>query len=765
MLIAEKVFDIKHIYTVKNINDSVVETYAKKICLIEVEPVNFLLKSEREQDTIIRAYKSFLKQCDFDMQLFVQTINVDMHEHVEEVKKCIEYEPELSEMAEDYIMFIEDVSGIRRSVAKKFFIVIEAKNEIHVERVIQSIKQCGNDARLCSKEECLNVYKNCYKNFDSFTTDVYDTQDEILKIYPSYFEDKNPNFLIINNKYICSLIITDYAKEMHSAFFNVILSEEVDLMFSLFYEKQSSTEVLKKLTYSIGNAGADIKTSNDNQSDVEILGTTYDDAKYIRRQIQLEQESLYNIYGYISVSANSKEELEVAIQKVEAICNGVGVSTRRALFRQRETFESCLPIFQNMKSLQKYTKRNVLTDGLSSTYLFLANELCDKTGILIGANERDKSLIMIDRFNREKYKNSNMCVIGTSGSGKSYFTKLMAIRNRYLNISQFIIDPEREYIKICKKLNGAIINFENGKIINLMDIREFSNDDGSGFLQSKIGKLNGFFSLVLPDITQEEKNLLEEKIIECYANKNITFDDASLYYECDNARLITAKRFKRSKDMPILMDLYDLIKKDKKLNRLKVLIKPYVSGSESFFNGYTNVDINNKFVVADLFGIEEKSMSAAMFVLTEFFWDKIKEARSQKKIIYLDEAWRLIGSNSETANFIYKIFKTIRKYGGAVTAITQDIEDFFTLEDGKFGKGILNNSSIKTIFQLEENEIKILKNSLNLSEEEEIKIQNAKSGSCLVYAGSNHVEVKVLASEKEHEYISTENALMHTSLG
>ena len=102
------------------------------------------------------------------------------------------------------------------------------------------------------------------------------------------------------------------------------------------------------------------------------------------------------------------------------------------------------------------------------------------------------------------------------------------------------------------------------------------------------------------------------------------------------------------------------------------------------------------------------------------------------------------------------MFKTIRKYGGAATAITQDINDFFSLNNGRYGKGILNNSSIKTIFQLEENEINILRENLNLSEEEIFKIQNAKRGCCLLYAGNNHLCVKVKASTKEHEYISTD---------
>lgn len=278
----------------------------------------------------------------------------------------------------------------------------------------------------------------------------------------------------------------------------------------------------------------------------------------------------------------------------------------------------------------------------------------------------------------------------------------------------------------------------------------------AGYLQNKLNKLNTFFSMLFPDITQEERSLLEEDIIKTYALKGITFDDESLFYEDKSTRLISSKRFKKETDMPTLEELYKVVAKDKKLKRIAVLLKPYVNGSLSFMNGHTNIKLGNSLVVADVFGIEENIIPIAMFVITEFFWDKIKESRSERKIIYLDEAWRLIGNNAESANFVYKMFKTIRKYGGAVTAITQDINDFFTLQEGKFGKGILNNSSVKTIFQLEENDLKLLKENLNLSEEEILKIPNSRRGQCLICAGTNHVEVKVVSSEKEHECVTTE---------
>ncbi len=152
----------------------------------------------------------------------------------------------------------------------------------------------------------------------------------------------------------------------------------------------------------------------------------------------------------------------------------------------------------------------------------------------------------------------------------------------------------------------------------------------------------------------------------------------------------------------------------------------------------------------------EENLKFAMYVFVELFWDSIKADRSIRKAIYLDEIWRLIGvtSNMNVASFIYKIFKTIRKYGGSAVAITQDISDLFSLENGIYGKSILNNSSMKTFFSLEEENIKILSEYANLSEKEKIEIKSLKRGECLMFVGENHILTKIESSEIEKKMIS-----------
>ena len=411
---------------------------------------------------------------------------------------------------------------------------------------------------------------------------------------------------------------------------------------------------------------------------------------------------------------------------------------------------------ENRLEIKNASKRNILTDGLVATYPFISTSIFDENGIFFGINRYNNSMILIDRFDKEKYKNANMCVFGTSGAGKSFFTKLLIYRYRMIGLEQYIIDPEREYNKLCENLGGLLIKIgpSSNTYINVLDIREESIEEESGYLQTKLGKLKGFFKLVLGNINEEEWAILEEKLIETYNLKGITFDDSSLYYKNSNKFSINPI-FKNSKDMPILGDLYNVLNSDEKSKKMAIKLMPFVQGSLSYLNNHTNIELSNNLIVADIYELGEDNIQYGMCIFIDFFWDKIKKNRDSMKAIYMDEIWRLIGvtSNKEVASFIYKIFKTIRKYGGSSVAITQDISDLFSLDEGAFGKSILNNSSVKCFFALEEENILTLEKYTKISEKERIEIKSLKKGENLMFVGDNHILVKVQASDDEIKLI------------
>ena len=546
------------------------------------------------------------------------------------------------------------------------------------------------------------------------------------------------------------LLVVNYNREHNDIILKNLIESNINLNISIFYEIENSYKIIKDLTYQIGNVGLDLKLNKSNRQDIDIAAFTYNDAKYIRKEIQVNNQDLYYLYIYIHVIACSVKELEYLINKIEGLCQGNGIITKKAYFREEETFLTSIPSMENSKIIKEATKRNVLTNGIISTYPFISSSIFDDEGIFIGTNRYNNSLVFIDRYNTEKYKNANLCVFGTSGAGKSYFIKLNIIRYRLFDIYQYIIDPEREYENICNALGGEIIKIgpTADSYINILDIRKDSIEENeNGYLAIKINKLVAFFNLIFGELNEEEKAILEEKLIEVYKLKNITFDDNSLYN--------VNNKFKEKDEMPILEDLYNVFSKDEKTIKFKIKLKPFINGSMSYFNHYTTIEINNKLIVADLYEIEEENMKFSMFLFTDFFWDKIKNNRNQKKAIYLDEIWRLIGvtSNKNVASFVYKIFKTIRKYGGSAIAITQDVMDLFSLENGIYGKSIINNSSNKIFFSLEEDNINLLNNFIKLSEKEKIEIKSLKRGECLIFAAENHILTKIESSNLEKEII------------
>lgn len=599
-----------------------------------------------------------------------------------------------------------------------------------------------------SGKDVIKIKEN--KKINQFINGIFSKKDSIS---PAYINMQNPKYFEVDNLYYSSLIVVNYYREQTDLLLKNLIETNINMNISIFYEKQDSYKTIKDLTYHIGNVGVELKDASENRQDIDIAAYTYNDAKYIRKEIQVNNEELYFLYIYINLYANNIKELEYNLNKIEGIAQSKGMQTRRANFRQEECFLAGLPIMENKEIIKEAAKRNILTTGLLATYPFISSTIFDKNGIFIGTNIYNNSLVFIDRYDTNKYKNANICIFGTSGAGKSFYTKLLILRYKLLGIKQYIIDPDREYNKICEKLKGVEIKLgpTSNTYINVLEIRKESIEDGeSGYLAIKISKLIGFFNLIFGEMNEEEKAILEEKLIQVYKLKNINFDDKSLYNKNGE--------FKNEKQMPILEDLFNILGQDERTKKFKIKLIPFVEGSMKFFNNYSNIKLDNELIVADIYDLGEENLKYGMYILIDIFWDAVKKNRKEKKAIYMDEIWRLIGvtSNKYVASFIYKIFKTIRKYGGSGVAITQDISDIFSLDNGTYGRSILNNSSIKTFFALEEENIKILGDYANLSEKEKIEIKSLKRGECLMFVGDDHILTKIQASEKEKEIIEGE---------
>ena len=449
------------------------------------------------------------------------------------------------------------------------------------------------------------IERNILKKFFIKNTNEKQCLEENY-ICPSYINNENPKYLEIDNMYYAGLMIVNYLRENEDLILKGIIDTDINMNISIFYEKQNKYKILKELTYNIGNVSADLKDINNNRQDVDIAQYTYNDAKYIRKEMQINNQDIYYLYIYINVFAETIKELEFNLSKVEGILQGSGLQTRRANFRQEQIYKSSLPLMHNDKDLQLATRRNILTEGLVSTYPFISSSIFDEKGVYIGRNIHNNSMIFIDRYNTQKYKNPNMCVFGMSGAGKSFYIKLLILRYGIQEINQYVIDPDREYGNVCKALNGTLIKIgpTSNTYINVFDIREESIEkDEKGYLAIKIDKLKGFFNLIFGEMNEEEKSIIEEKLIKLYESKNINFNDKSLY-KVKNKKVV----FKESTDMPILQDFYELLGQDERTKRFYIKLLPFVKGSLNYFNKYTNIKIKNNLIIADIYELGEENI-------------------------------------------------------------------------------------------------------------------------------------------------------------
>lgn len=254
---------------------------------------------------------------------------------------------------------------------------------------------------------------------------IFTEKDEIA---PSYINLKNPKYIEIDNIYYSGIIIVNYYREYSELILKKLIDTNINMNISIFYEKQDTYKTIRDLTYNIGNVGVNLKDTDSSRQDMEIAAFTYNDAKYIRKEMQINNEELYFLYIYITIYSDNVSDLNYNINKIEGLLESIGLQNKRANFRQEEVMLACLPTAENNYIIKNAAKRNVLTNGLISTYPFITSSIFDEEGIFIGTNIYNDSLIFIDRYNSEKYKNANMCVFGTSGSRKIFLLKIINIK-------------------------------------------------------------------------------------------------------------------------------------------------------------------------------------------------------------------------------------------------------------------------------------------------------------------------------------------------
>lgn len=576
---------------------------------------------------------------------------------------------------------------------------------------------------------------------------------------------------LMDNIYHSYLIIPTegYNDKVYAGWTSMLVNAGEGIDIDFFFQKQQKEAIQRKIGQKIRANRYYIKEKSDTNTDFDELESAINSGYYLKSGLS-NGEDFYYASILITVTGYTAKEVLWRVNELKKMLSSQDLKAISLDFRQDKGMLSSLPLLNIEKFIYERSKRNVLSSSVSSFYPFTSFQISDDNGILLGTNKHNNSMVIVDIFNSQIYKNANMAIMGTSGAGKTFLLQLMALRFRRKSTQVFIVAPLKahEFYRACSNINGEFIQISpsSKNCINILEIRKNDTvaseliDDmkiEKSLLSNKIQRVHIFFSLLIPDINHEERQLIDEALVVTYARKGITHENESLVDEKDENKL---------KEMPILLDLYDVLREKEETKRIANILSRLVKGSAKSFSQQTNVNLDNMYTVLDISELSGDLLTVGMFVALDYCWDKAKENRTKEKVIFIDEAWQLIGANSNklACEFVLEIFKIIRGYGGSAICATQDINDFFALDDGKYGKGIINNAKTKIVLQLENDEAETVQDILKLSESETMSIINFKRGNGLISSNSNNVAIEIKASALETELITTDRAELQAIL-
>lgn len=773
--------------------------------VVEVVPINFMLRSAREQRNIIYSFVSYLKISPVKLQIKVLTRRADINRHLDTVRREMAQEDneQCRLMQEDYLDFVQQV-GSHEAVTRRFFLIFEyepwnnTRRSEQEDEAIQSLqsavhtasnylRQCGNEVVVHENEDefTVDVFYNLLCRNESAVKPLSVRAQEIVAQYldkgregeidripaaefaaPKSIDFTHGRYLCIDGLYYTYLLVPSdgYKTQVPAGWLSLIVNAGDGIDLDMFLSRQPKERIIQRVGQQLRINRSKIKDASDTNTDFDDIDGAIRSGYFLKEGLA-NNEDFYYLNLLITVTAPSVEDLEWKASEIKKLLLSQDMDVCNCHFREEQAFCSALPLVSMEKGLFERGKRNLLTGGAASCYPFTSFEMCDDNGILLGVNKYNSSLIIVDIFNSAIYKNANMAILGTSGAGKTFTMQLMALRMRRKNIPVFIIAPLKghEFHRACANVGGEFIQISPASphCINVMEIRKVDRSvsellDGPGIqlseLAAKIQQLHIFFSLLIPDMSHEERQLLDEALIRTYNSKGITHDNASLEDPANPGCY---------REMPVLGDLYEILKAAPETTRMAHILNRLVNGSASTFNKQTNVRLDNKYTVLDISSLTGDLLTVGMFVALDFVWDRAKADRTEEKAIFIDECWQLLSGAGATGtrlagDFVLEIFKTIRGFGGSAICASQDLNDFFNLDEGRFGKGIINNSKTKIILNLEDDEAERVQETLHLSDAETMEVTHFERGSGLISTNNNNIMVEFKASPLEKDLITTD---------
>lgn len=542
------------------------------------------------------------------------------------------------------------------------------------------------------------------------------------------------NYVRIGDLYVKSLFIIAYPRYLVTGWFSPIINIDQTVDISIFIHPVDTVLALKRLRKKTAQVEAQLSEKMEKGTVRDpALDMAYQNLEDLRDSLMQATEKLFEVGVYMTIYADTREDLDVIEQKIISFLEGRMIYVKPALFQQAEGLESSFPL-----GLDKLGVHTVLNSSpASSMFPFVSVDLSSDKGILYGINRHNNSLIIFDRFSLE---NGNMVIFAKAGGGKSYFTKLEILRSLMMGDDVLVIDPENEYKFLCETVGGSYINIglTSKHHINPFDLPPLLPDESPAEgLKSNVLNITGLMKIMLGDLTPEEIGLLDRAISETYASRDITS-------ESDFSKI----------SPPLMEDLQTVLESMEGGLQLSEKLYKFTKGSfAGFLNQSSNIDVNNRLVVFGTRDLEDELRPVAMYMILNFIWNLVR-SKQKRRILIIDEAWWMMKFETG-ANFLFGMVKRCRKYFLGVTTITQDVDDFIK---SPLGKPIITNSSMQMLLKQSPASIDNLAQTFNLTDAEKQLLLEADVGEGIFFAGLKHAAIKVIASYTEDQIVTTNPA-------
>lgn len=579
---------------------------------------------------------------------------------------------------------------------------------------------------------------------------------------PTAIDTKSRDYIVVDGVFHAYLYITGYgySTTVSSCWLAPLVEAGEGVNVSFSFTRQNREKILSKIAQTTMLNRSRMRDVGDTRQDYEELDSAIISGLYLKDVMNRQGEDFYYMHTLIEVMADDPDTLEQRVTAVEKLCVSVDMIARRCDYANEQGFLSTLPLVTLDADIERKSRRNALTTGVAAAFPFVSYEHSDRNGIFLGLNLYNKSPVFLDPYDDYKYTNGNWWIGGNSGAGKSVTLQCLAGRLREQGKRVVCVIPKKghEFRPNCEQLGGLYLRLSPSSrdCPNIMAIRRKTLDAYAGIqelaarddsvLADKISRLIIWYSLQKKDLTEEDKNYLDASLVECYDRYGIIFDNASVV-DGNGA----------FKEMPIIPDWYNVLLERTETKHLAVVLTRYVTGSAAAMGRRNHISIDNKYIVLDTSGMPDDLILPGIYWAIDVANDIIMNAGGELSALIADELWSLVGagSNPLAAAYVQEMVKTIRGLGGIAITSTQGMQDLFSLEGGKYGKGILDSSRIKFVMQMEEQEARLIQQILNLSEEEVRQITRFRRGEGLLCIGYNHVPVAFHVTKKEYDAITT----------